>query len=429
MTENTLYGAQCCLFTQKKKFIKFIKFYFSLKKKKNFFYITLFCVLLGKVRFFFLLISTMDPSLQQIIDEAVKSIIDEKVEQVTADLEDQIRILTLKLIPPKPEELKAVEINHLLVTQEKGLELVKSLPEFKGEISDYPGWRDKAKFAMKFYDEGSQSFYVATGILRNKITGSANAILASYNTALNYKAIFQRLDRNYADSRPLHMLKNELIVLRQGRLSLTEFHDRVDKQLTLIVNKIIMSHSGEDKLIEHLTNDARADALRVFVSGLNKPLCDTLYSARPKDLTSALNDAKDILNNQARNRFAEIYATGNAARNQQGSVKYYREKINTNFNKPEPMEGDPSTAKNISTKFPGNDFRRLGAIPKRTRAVVQESFSSNRSPIKKNQRLFHVAQSDKADESENELAPSDNDNHENVSDFYDNSNDELNFLA
>ena len=94
---------------------------------------------------------------------------------------------------------------------------------------------------------------------------------------LNYKDILSRLDQTYADVRPLHVLENELSILRQENLSLTEFYDAVDRQLTLIINKLIMTYNGKDEIVLALNDRTRENALRVFISRLRKPWSDASH--------------------------------------------------------------------------------------------------------------------------------------------------------
>lgn len=111
--------------------------------------------------------------------------------------------------------------------------------------------------------------------------------------------IIEILDKSFADKRPLHDIENELSVLRQDNSTLTDFYDKVERQLTLIINKQIMTIIDQN-LISALNNRARENALRVFISGLRCPLCDILFSARPNDLPSALVTAQELETNHKR---------------------------------------------------------------------------------------------------------------------------------
>jgi len=73
-----------------------------------------------------------------------------------------------------------------------------------------------AEIAMGQYAVGSERFYSALSILKNKITGMANDALTHNGTVFNFDAIMARLDFVFSDKRPIHIIEQELSVLRQG---------------------------------------------------------------------------------------------------------------------------------------------------------------------------------------------------------------------
>lgn len=186
---------------------------------------------------------------------------------------------------------------------EEPLDLVKSLPDFDGQIINYVSWRQAAHTAYELFKnyQGSSRHYQAVGIIRNKIKGSADATLASFNTVLNFDAIIARLDFTYSDSRPIYLIEQQLSTLRQGNLSVLEYFDEVEKKLTLLTNKTIMSHEGQTA--ETMCEKYRDDALRIFISGL----CDILFASRPLDLPNALALAQEVESNRERYLFASSF--------------------------------------------------------------------------------------------------------------------------
>lgn len=160
---------------------------------------------------------------------------------------------------------------------EECLDVVKSLPEFDGQQNNYVSWRQAAHAAYKIFErfEGSSKHYQALAIIRNKIRGSADGILASFNTVLNFKAIIARLDFTYSDKRPIYIIEQEMSTLRQGNFTVLNFFDEVEKKLTLLTNKTIMTY--DSNLAKVINEKYRADALRVFISGL-KSLFAIFYS-------------------------------------------------------------------------------------------------------------------------------------------------------
>jgi len=58
--------------------------------------------------------------------------------------------------------------------------------------------------------------------------GAAHDALTNHGTVLNFQAILSRLVFIYNDKTPIHILESELSILRQGRLSITEFYNEVN---------------------------------------------------------------------------------------------------------------------------------------------------------------------------------------------------------
>jgi len=118
------------------------------------------------------------------------------------------------------------------------------------------------------------------------------------------------LDFAYSDKKSVYTLDQELSTLSQGQKSINQFYDEVERKLTSIINKVLMTHEGDASLIGSLNQKYRQDALRIFISGPKKPLCNTLFSCKPPDMPSALALAQELETNQNRCYFAEVYNSG-----------------------------------------------------------------------------------------------------------------------
>jgi len=66
--------------------------------------------------------------------------------------------------------------------------------------------------------------------------------------------------------------------------------------------------SYEASAAQVLCEKFREDALRVFISGLKRSLTDVLFSAKPKDMPSALALAQEVESNHERYTFASSFA-------------------------------------------------------------------------------------------------------------------------
>lgn len=208
--------------------------------------------------------SGMDAAtLQTLLNAAVR----QATEQTRSEFQGIIDELNGKInalqAPSAVEEYKDIEIEEGVECDET-LDIVKSVPEFKGEASKYVSWRQAAVTAHRLFERyrGSSKYYQAVAILRNKIVGSADSVLSSYNTVLNFHAILARLDFAYSDKTSIYTLEQELSTLRQGQRSTIQFYSDVEQKLTSIIDKVTMTNEGESALIKSLNQKYRMDALR-----------------------------------------------------------------------------------------------------------------------------------------------------------------------
>jgi len=249
-----------------------------------------------------------EAQLKAIVESAVAGALAVQKQSFEKQLQEMNeRIGKLTVNTPEVETYVDAEIRPGVVCSEP-LDIIKSLPDFDGKSETYVSWRKAAHVAFKVFKdyEGSSTFYQALGIMRNKIKGPANTVLASFNTPLHFKAMISRLDFTYSDKRPIYLIEQELSTLRQGDMTLTEFYDEVEKKLTLLTNKTIMTF--DSALAMSLNEKYRTDALRVFVTGAKKSLSDILFAKGPKDLPTALALAQEVESNHERYQFALIYS-------------------------------------------------------------------------------------------------------------------------
>lgn len=253
------------------------------------------------------------------------------------------------------------ELINITVRCDEPLDVIKSMPTFDGKNS-YVSWREAATHSMNLYTRGSKRYYSALTILRNKIIDEANDTLTNHGTVLNFDAIISRLDFAYADKRPLHLIEQELSVMRQGPQSIMTYYNEVNKKLTDLINKTIMTHGTNSELTRELNNRNRQYALRVFITGLNHPLNDILFSVSPNSLPDALSKAQELEANKVRANFALHFNKPNAHNNfkTQNLLRFpNRTRRDPHFNhfnnrhveqKPEPMELGSSA--NVVTRPP-----------------------------------------------------------------------------
>lgn len=301
--------------------------------------------------------------LRVLIDTAIVSALRIQREAFEKQLEEvKHRFDNFTVSTSEVETYKEIEIISGRQCDES-LDVVKSLPDFEGKHENYVSWRQAAHTAYRIFEphQGSSKHYQAVAIIRNKIKGSADMVLSSFNTVLNFKAIIARLDFTYSDKRPIYLIEQELSTLRQGNMTLLQYYDEVEKKLTLLTNKSTMTY---DSTISISMNEKyRMDALRVFISGTKKDLSNVLFSARPADLPSALALAQEVESNRERYLFASNYAKSRDDRDRQrvepqsvpGNTSnknpHFTKRYRNNNSTVEPMDVDESARYRQSTRF------------------------------------------------------------------------------
>lgn len=327
------------------------------------------------------------------------------------------------------------------------LDIIKSVPDFTGAQDEYVAWRQAAIYAYELFKNfpKSTAHYQAVAIIRNKIKGSAGALLVSHNTVLNFDAILARLDCTYSDKTSLRLLRQSLELVSQGEMSLMQYYDDVEKKLTLVTNKIVMSHDQEGA--DLLNREVRDDALHAFISGLKKSLRAVVFPAQPKDLPSALALAREAEASIERSMFANSYAKalqdraqiaeGNKVRAQGKPTRFNKDEQNQernpHFVKRQKGGPQPQAPKDNQTEAPqpmevdsSSRFRQKTDYSKRQANesnAPKHKNSSDRSTGQKRQRVNNVVQTDSKEavteydkaakeaveelDSENEYAPGD----------------------
>lgn len=307
---------------------------------------------------------------------------------------------------PQIQTFEPIDIKGNVVCNEP-LDAVKCLPEFTGSQETYVSWRQAAKAAYRIFEDfiGSSRHYQAVVIIRSKIRGPADAVLSSFGTVLNFDAIINRLDFTYSDKRPIHVIEQEMGTLRQGNLTLLQYYDEVEKKLTLLTNKVAMSYAASEAKV--LCDKFRDDALRVFISGLRRNLTDVLFSAKPKDMPSALALAQEVESNHDRYAFATSFAKNQEdrdrkqypkAQERQQAAAYTNYQTNSGKNPhyTKQHKAQVHSAQQNNTQEPMEVDPSLSRFRQPTQTLAHQSgrpATSGRSGPVKRQRVNHVTQS------------------------------------
>ncbi|KAH8357520.1 hypothetical protein KR084_012070, partial [Drosophila pseudotakahashii] len=312
----------------------------------------------------------MDPEqLRQVVQAAVDNALaeqaalnrqrEEQLRQTINSLAGEVAELRMAPAAARAPEIKiyaAIQIRDDVQYIEP-LDAVKCLPEFAGAQEAYVSWRQAATAAyhiLRRYD-GTSRHYQAVIIIRSKIRGPADAVLS----------LFRR-----------------------------------------DTNKV---------WLKILCEKFRDDALRVFISGLKRSLTDVLFSAKPKDMPSALALVQEVESNHERYQFATTFARNQEERARKSSPKTQIRQQDKNPAQTEPqtsagknphysktfkaqVHSEPRNSKFQSSHEPMDVDPSVSKVVHPARAPVYQ----NRRPAtyertgnpRKHQRVNHVAQSD-----------------------------------
>jgi len=85
--------------------------------------------------------------------------------------------------------------------------------------------------------------------------GDAYDALTNHGTVLSFQAILSRFDFIYNDKRPIHILESELSILRQDRMTVTEYYNEVNKKWkNAIVPRLSDTHYSAQRTKERWRN-------------------------------------------------------------------------------------------------------------------------------------------------------------------------------
>lgn len=208
--------------------------------------------------------------IEEIVREAMRTTSDNTLEE---DLDQPIGTTSTRL-----EEIDRVP------------DLVKSLREFSGAVGEFNSWRKSVDRVLELYESlrGTGRYYAILHTIRTKITGEADTALESYRTPLNWSSIKKCLMMHYSDKRDIGTLEYQMMVLRQGNRTITEFYQAVYQHLSLILDKVSCLELEENSL-KAMTNTYREKALDTFIRGLNGDLPRLLSVREPTSLPQALH--------------------------------------------------------------------------------------------------------------------------------------------
>ena len=169
----------------------------------------------------------------------------DNMEETTARICAQKRQIAIKnLLDPNADFIGEDQMiddrfRNNLTDLDKKPDIVKSLRDFSARCNEFSSWKKSIDRIIRLYDsvKGTPKYLAILNTIRNKITGSADAALESYNTPLNWDCISKCLALHYAGERDLTTLEYQMSTLVQGNSTIQEYYQQVYSHLSLIMKK------------------------------------------------------------------------------------------------------------------------------------------------------------------------------------------------
>lgn len=250
---------------------------------------------------------------------------------------------------------------------------VKELPTFSGSPEDLHNFINAVDTVRGIFPDcinGDENPYtkLINISIRNKITGYANKILASYGIVTSWQEIKYHLIANFADERDQASLITDLNNLSQNRLSVKDFYNRIASIRTLLVNYVNL-HENNRETIKAQIDLYHQISLKSFMAGLNEPLGAHVRAMRPQTLQEALQAciSENNIQRLKQNREINQYSSSNTFYQNNGQNFYNNspKKFN-NYNNYQNMSRNTrnfneSTTKNVNQN---RNFKNMNLNPR-----------------------------------------------------------------
>lgn len=236
-----------------------------------------------------------------------------------------------------------------LVDLDKVPDVVKCLREFSGNNPEFSSWKKSVERVLNLYESsrGTPKYFAILNVIRNKITGAADAALESYNTPLNWESISRCLALHYADKRDIGTLEYQMTTLVQNNNSVQDFYQEVYSHLSLIINNISSMTIGREAM-DTLIQTYRDKALDTFIRGLRGDLSKLLCIREPTTLPQALHLCLKLQNQNFRTEHAYTKNSKHLP-NQSGTSRNFRpQNTNRSYNFIPQVARFPETQYNVN---------------------------------------------------------------------------------
>lgn len=241
-----------------------------------------------------------------------------KIEKLTKALERQQKTIAdlqsarteAAAVRAEPRQATSVEFDKFKVP-----DLIRSVPKYDGDEKYLSTWLDsveqKLNFCKQNIPQGEVDVILPlwTGLIRDQITGKADAALASAQTPIEWEKIKSTLKERFGDKRDFSTLLSSIQYLTQGTLDVTNYYYKCQELLAAINSKV--SLNDEMKACQKvIMANYELMITNAFIDGLHEPFAALTRTSNPQNLLQAYQSASDQIN-AAKRRREKIYKPQN----------------------------------------------------------------------------------------------------------------------
>lgn len=168
-------------------------------------------------------------------------------------------------------------------------DVIKDLPSFDGNPRLLYDFITNVEEILLFLKGTEKTPYgqILLRAIRNKVVGTANELLNTYLTQLDWEEIKTNLISAFSDKRTETTLIRDLHNIRQTDRTIEQFHTDIIEIQAALLNNILINEKDQ-KIINSKRELFSEMCLNTFLSGLKDPLGATIRAMRPDSLPTAL---------------------------------------------------------------------------------------------------------------------------------------------
>ena len=233
-----------------------------------------------------------------------KKLFSGNIDSIPVENREQCKTRFEKLI----EEIDELLVQKFLVAREKSEKknkvvkmsfnienVMKIVPEFSGNVKEIEKFLTIVEYIYIGLSEENDKAQLIDFIIKVKLSAQVRTAISLTETPRDFNTLKTKLNSTYKSTKTLNEIFSSLSVLKQGRMSVKQFNDKIVDLVTELNHLQITdlnTNSAEAK--NAIIESNNKFALNIFKNGISEDIKPTVYASQPKNLTDAVNLASEV---------------------------------------------------------------------------------------------------------------------------------------